>query len=215
MNINLTEWFWQFTDAAFIDRLADAWQRTITSLSKLYFLAFLALTAIFGIIAYFMDLRPSMQFAAHVINSTETGIPANIAQMLVIGLTLTPTLIEMFATGLALAGSRAIKFTLFAALTFDAVTDTPGAYALAQISLNHFLPAEFIATNPTIYAVISWAAAIAILPFATIVIETLFMSCLLAAWRMFKTSIERDQTRPRPPAPKAHTFGGSYAPAGD
>lgn len=220
--INLTSAIWQFADAGHTDRLAETWQRTVTNLGWLYFVAFLILTAIFGTIAYFMDLRPSMNFAEHVINNTDANIPANIAQMLMVGLTLTPTLIEMFAAGFALAGSRTVTFTLFAALTFDAVTDTPGAYAFAQIVLGYFLPAEFIAANPTAYIVISWATAIAILPFATIVIETLFMSCLLAAWRMFKESTNRYATQilgggndGPAPARNAHTLGGNRAPIGD
>lgn len=205
---NFTEWLWQFTDAEFVDRLADTWQQTVTNLNLLYFAAFLMLTAIFGSIAYFMDLRPSMDFAAHVLNNTDAGIPANVAQMLIVGLTLTPTLIEMFATGFAVAGSRAVKFTLFIALAFDMLTDAPGAYAFGQIVLGYFLSAEFIAANPFLYKVISWAAMVIILPFATIVIETLFMSCLLAAWRMFKTARTREKTQPRPAAPRQHTLGG-------
>jgi len=98
----------------------------------------------------------------------------------IVVLALMPNLLEFFATGLALAGNAAVDIAVKAAVLFDAITDAPGAFRFAKMTI-----AYFAALLPESWApalrVVEFVFGIPVLVLATIVIEVLFLSFALAA----------------------------------
>jgi hypothetical protein len=162
----------------------------------------MALTFVTGVLTWFFDVRPSLAFATYAgHNAFSQPLPfsldartASTVLMLVIGiLSITPTLLEFFTVGLALQGNLAVDLSLKAALVFDAITDAPGALAFAQTVVAFFTPA--------LAPVIPWvegAFTAPVLLLATLIIETLFLSFLLASFRLFWHSVSRPRPMARP-----------------
>lgn len=203
---SLTYFLWRFGDVQMIDALAQHWMKSVRpGMIALYLLAFLALTFVTGVLAWFFDVRPSLAFATYVGQSafsqplpfTVSAETARLMTVLIIGiLSITPNLLEFFTVGLALNGNLAVDLSLKAALIFDAITDAPGAFAFAHTVVAYFtagLPAQFQGVLPWIEVLFTGP----VLLLATIVIETLFLSFLLACFRLFWASMGR----PRPVRP--------------
>lgn len=202
----LTYFLWRFGDVQMMDALAQQWLRSIRpGLAGVYLLVFLALTFVTGVLTWFFDVRPSLAFATYVgQNAFAQPLPfsldartASTLLMLVIGiLSITPNLLEFFTVGLALQGNLAVDLALKAALVFDALTDAPSALAFAKTVVAYFTPGLPASLAP----IIPWvevAFAGPVLLMATLIIETLFLSFLLATFRLFWHSV----SRPRPLRP--------------
>jgi hypothetical protein len=201
----LTYYLWRFSDVQMIDALAEQWLKSVRpGATALYLLAFLALTTVTGVLTWFFDVRPSLAFANYVgQNAFNQPIPfvsdhasGFLTTFLIAILSIMPNLLEFFTVGLALQGNLAVDFSIKAALVFDAITDAPGAYEFARTVVAYFtagMPVEFQAGIPLLE--ILFAAPVLLL--ATLVIETLFLSFLLATFRLFRASMTRQ--------PRAHT----------
>ncbi len=205
----VTYFLWRFGDVQMMDALAQQWLRSIRpGMAGVYFLVFLALTFVTGVLTWFFDVRPSLAFATYVgQNAFTQPLPfsldtqmASTLTLLVIGiLSITPNLLEFFTVGLALQGNLAVDLALKGALVFDAVTDAPSALAFAQTVVAYFtpgLPAQLAPVIPWVEV----ALAAPVLLMATLIIETLFLSFVLATFRLFWHSMSRPKplAQPRP-----------------
>ena len=91
-----------------------------------------------------------------------------------------------------------MDISIKAALVFDAITDAPGAHEFSRTVVAYFttgLPTKFQAAIP--FVEILFAAPVLLL--ATIVMETLFLSFLLATLRLFRASMTRQPRMMRRP----------------
>lgn len=190
-----------------IDVLSQQWLRSVRPhMAGIYLLVFLALTFVTGVLTWFFDVRPSLAFATYVgQNAFNQPLPfhldaqaTSVLTMLVIGiLSITPNLLEFFTVGLALQGNIAVDLALKAALVFDALTDAPGALAFAKTVVAFFtpdLPAALVPVVPWVEVALSGP----VLLLATIVIETLFLSFVLASFRLLWHSVSRPRPMTRP-----------------
>lgn len=203
----LTYFLWRFSDVQMIDALAEQWLKSVRpGATALYLLAFLALTAVTGVLTWFFDVRPSLAFANYMgQNAFNQPIPfvsehaaGFLTTFLIAILSIMPNLLEFFTVGLALQGNLAVDLSIKAALVFDAITDAPGAYEFARTVVAYFtagIPAEFQVGMPLVE--ILFTAPVLLL--ATIVIETLFLSFLLATFRLFRASMTRQPRMMRQP----------------
>lgn len=203
----VTYFLWRFGDVQMMDALAQQWLRSIRpGMAGLYTLVFMALTFVTGVLTWFFDVRPSLVFATYVGQGAfNQPLPfamdaqvVSTLMMLVIGiLSITPNLLEFFTVGLALQGNLAVDLALKMALVFDAVTDAPSALAFAKTVVAYFtpgLPAQLAPVIPWVEV----AVAAPVLLMATLVIETLFLSFVLATFRLFWHALSRPKLQPRP-----------------
>lgn len=209
----LTYYLWRFSDVQMIDALAEQWLKSVRpGATALYLLAFLALTTVTGVLTWFFDVRPSLAFATYMGQNAFNqpsqlllGIPfisdhaaGFLTTFLIAILSIMPNLLEFFTVGLALQGNLAVDISIKAALVFDAITDAPGAYEFARTVVAYFtagIPVEFQVGMPLLEVL--FAAPVLLL--ATIVIETLFLSFLLATFRLFRASMTRQPRMVRQP----------------
>ncbi len=206
-NASVTYFLWRFSDVQMIDALADYWMRSVRSQTlALYFVAFLTMTVITGILTYFFDIRPSLAFAGYVgRNAFDGALPflagpngATLTTIFIAILSVMPNLLEFFTVGLALQGNLAMDLSVKAALVFDAITDAPGVYEFGRTVVAYFttgLPASLSPGIPIVE--ILFTAPVLLL--ATIVIETLFLSFILTTYRLGRASFQlRRNPFPRP-----------------
>jgi hypothetical protein len=203
---SLTYYLWRFADVQMIDALATQWLHSVQAgAAALYLLAFLALTTVTAVLTWFFDVRPSLAFAQYVgygwfsepLPFMSPEAAAMLTVFLIAILSIMPNLLEFFTVGLALQGNLAVDLTIKAALLFDAVTDAPGAYEFAKTVIAYFT-AGFPPFLVGLIPVLEITLTAPVLLLATIVIETLFLSFLVASFRLFMATMRKSPRYKRP-----------------
>lgn len=168
---------WRFGDVQMIDDLADKWIEGIKpNMSWMYLTVFLALTIVTWTMAWHMDIAPSYKFASFIGGTSAVVFLAS----------LMPNLLEFFGAGFALAGNLAIEIALKLFIVFDAITDAPASYQWSQKVV------EYFATPGADPQLIFWVEIILTAPIlftATVVIETIFLSFVLADIRLLQKAL--------------------------
>lgn len=170
---------WRLGDVQMIDDLADKWVRGIQpGMTWMYLAVYAAMACVVGYIAWHMDISPSYAFAVYM---GGTGV------LIFVG-SLVPTLLEFFGAGFALAGNKGIEIALKLFIVFDAVTDTPNAYAISQKVVAYFSQLGSVAIDPQIIEAVEIVLTAPMLFVATFVVESIFLSFVIASFRLLKKS---------------------------
>lgn len=178
---------WQFADPQMIDELAKRYLSGMEAgTARAYLIGTLLLVLATGLLTWGLDVGPSYNFADYMIrNSPEVlaflGEYASFIPLVALLFALLPALLEFFSIGMALQGSIAMDIAIKIAIVFDAVTDLPGAQKWASVIVGYFIPLE-----TPLGGLMSFLATLVVLFFATIAIETLFLSFTLALARIVK-----------------------------
>ncbi len=196
---SLADLLFYIGDAARLVKQSEAWAESLPGTRGTLF-AYAAATATmttatFGLAVVF-DLFPSLDFAwylgrwfqANVFTGYDwlAGIPMDkIIVLIVFAIAASPSLLEFFGSRLAQL-NISVSLALRGAVLFDAFTDAPSAYRLAEAIARYIPFAEFVPASAA--AILTKATAIAlsvpVLLAATLLIEILFVSFGSACWKV-------------------------------
>lgn len=184
---------WSISDLEVIRVTAERWVSNLHSSSTIaYYVGGMTLLIIAsGYLAWVLDIRPSLLFGQHLAAELASEwLNLRLLTSVIFLLSITPNLLEFFATGLAAHGNVIVDISIKAALLFDAATDAPMAYAIAQAFVDFFI------SEPSTWSdLVTIIMAIPILLFSTIVVEILFLSFLTAGALLLRRAWEVRQPR--------------------
>jgi hypothetical protein len=206
-------------DAARLVKQSEAWAESLPdSRGTLYAYAAATATmsvATFGMAALF-DLFPSLDFAwymgkwfqANVFSGYDwlTALPMDrLIVLLVLAIAASPSLLEFFGSRLAQL-NISVSLALRGAVLFDAVTDAPAAYHLAEaiaryIPFSEFAPANMAMILTKLTAI---GLSVPVLLAATLIIEILFVSFASACWKVLERISKLPQIRRTPTTNTTH-----------
>lgn len=181
---------WQFSDPQMIDELAQRYLAGMgAGTARAYLLGTVLLVLATGLLTWGLDVGPTYNFVSYLVSSSPeiTSFLAPYASLIpafILLFALLPALLEFFSIGMALQGSLAMDIAIKIAIIFDAVTDLPGAQKWASVIVSYFIPLD-----TPLGGLISFLATLIVLFFATIAIETLFLSFSLALARIIKQAV--------------------------
>ena len=171
---------WSISDLEIIRTISDRWAASLKNRSTVlyYTTGMVFLTIVSGYLAYALDIHPSYVFGQHLAAALVTDskwIGTSALVTVIFLLSITPNLLEFFASGLAVFGNVIVDIAIKAALLFDATTDAPAAYAISRAAVAFFLPDDSF-----LHHTLSVLVAVPVLFFNTVVVEILFLSFLTA-----------------------------------
>ena len=171
-------WIWSMSDLGGLYRMAELWIVNLTDPGTTAFYAggMALLTVGAGFLTWGLDINPSLIFGQHLATQlVSEWTSQRILVMVVFLFSIMPNLMELFAVGLAAHGNIVVDIAIKATLLFDAATDSPMAFSIAQAIVRFFLPDGTAAS-----LILSGLVAIPVLALATIIVEILFLSFLVA-----------------------------------
>ncbi|MBT3388970.1 MAG: hypothetical protein HN413_01020 [Chloroflexi bacterium] len=171
-------WIWSMSDLGTLYRMAEIWITNLTDPGTTAFYAggMALLTVGAGFLTWGLDINPSLIFGQHLATQlVSEWTSQRILVMVVFLFSIMPNLMELFAVGLAAHGNIVVDIAIKATLLFDAATDSPMAFSIAQAIVRFFLPDGTAAS-----LILSGLVAIPVLALATIIVEILFLSFLVA-----------------------------------
>ncbi len=179
--------FWDLSDLEALRESGVRWVATLNNpgVIKTYLLMTTLMTLIAGFGTYAFDIHPSLVFAQHLADSfaeVSTWLDPNLVMIAVALFSITPNLMEFAGAGLAAHGNIVIAFSVMGALIFDAITDSPAAYAFASAFATYFLP---VLTGIG-HTVVSGILALPVLLFITAGLEIVFFTFAIATFLLFR-----------------------------
>jgi len=177
---------WLVSDLTILNTTAQRWVQTLASRGTVtYYTAGMFLLSVgAGFLAWTLDIRPSLIFGQHLaeeLTATAAWFSPNLLAAVILLLSITPNLLEFFATGLAMSGNVIVDLAIKTALLFDAATDAPMAFSIAQAAVGYFVETPSFWSN---LAVIGLSLPILLL--ATVVVEILFLSFVISFIQLLK-----------------------------
>jgi hypothetical protein len=177
---------WSISDLEIIRTISSRWASSLQSRTVVmyYAVGMALLTLATGYMAWALDIHPSLVFGRHLADElldTNTWLNPNVLATVIFLLSITPNLLEFFASGLAVFGNVIVDIAIKAALAFDAATDSPAAYAIAEGTVNFFTQEQ----SGFLYHTMVVLVSIPVLFFNTVVVEILFLSFLTTTVLLF------------------------------
>jgi len=177
---------WSISDLEIIRTISSRWASSLQSRTVVmyYAVGMTLLTLATGYMAWALDIHPSLVFGRHLADElldTNTWLNPNVLATVIFLLSITPNLLEFFASGLAVFGNVIVDIAIKAALAFDAATDSPAAYAIAEGTVNFFTQEQ----SGFLYHTMVVLVSIPVLFFNTVVVEILFLSFLTTTVLLF------------------------------
>lgn len=180
------------SDLGALYRTAESWIASITDGGTAAFYAggMALLTVGAGFLTWGLDINPSLIFGQHLASQlANEWTSQRILTMVVFLFSIMPNLMELFAVGLAAHGNVVVDIAIKATLLFDAATDSPMAFSIARAIVRYFIPDGLAAM------ILSGMVAIPVLALATITVEILFLSFMVATVLLVRQSFRIRRTR--------------------
>ena len=179
---------WSISDLEVIRTVADRWVSGLRNPGTIAYYAggMSLLTIATGYLAWVLDIRPSLIFGQHLAAQLSSEwLNPQLLTAVVLLLSITPNLLEFFATGLAAHGNVIVDISIKAALLFDAATDAPMAYAISKAMVRFFVP-----DTGFWFSLLTIITALPVLLISTVVVEILFLSFLTTFVLLIRRSFE-------------------------
>ena len=186
---------WSVSDLEVLRVTAERWVRSLQTKSTIsYYTGGMSLLiAASGYLAWVLDIRPSLIFGQHLATQLASEwISLQLLSAVIFLLSITPNLLEFFASGLAAHGNLIVDIAIKAALIFDAATDAPMAFSLSKAFVGYF-----VAESATASQIASVILAMPVLLLSTVVVEIMFLSFVIAFVLLIRRWFEVGQTPQR------------------
>jgi hypothetical protein len=188
---------WSISDLEVIREIAEKWVNGLTTRNTVaYYTGGMSLLVLAtGYLAWVLDIHPSLIFGRHLATQLASEwISLKLLSAVIFLLSITPNLLEFFATGLAAHGNVIVDIAIKTALLFDAATDAPMAFSISKSFVGFFIHEPVWWSGP-----LAVLTAFPILLLSTVVVEILFLSFFVALVLLIRRSGEL-----------GHTSGRSY-----
>lgn len=204
-------WFYDFIDVnsnvSRAERVARQVDNGFTSLVNAAVM--LVLFAVSLALAWYFDFESTfdgLEALREVVIPALPEATVHLASFLIIAITVTPTFLELFASGYAKANVAIIKMAVLGFSAFDVITDIPRAKAFIDSFQHHF---DLL--GPLIGWVAHWLVFFGFLLFATVGFQ---LAAVLFAFLTVMFIRKATGDNPRNPAPK-NMGGGNNQPKGN
>lgn len=169
-----------------IGRATRALARYDKIMSAVTFWAASFVAALFGVMAWVFDLRPTLLFAGHITTMISPSLPQEATWLLgvvTIVLTLAPTLSEMTVLpAFAREEIKLAKYVVITLLLFDAFSDGP---AVAAFVSSAFVPILATHLNGILLSIASFVFFCCWLVASTVAFEFIFVLSLVGTFQLF------------------------------
>lgn len=130
-------WLWDMVDISENMGRIEDWVFTISNgfASLLHAAVFIVLTVAAGALTWYFDLESTIQGMSGVTSVVVPSLPgqvAHLASYVILAITIMPTLLELFTSGMAKFNIKIVQVAIILFTLFDMVTDIPRSYQLAM-----------------------------------------------------------------------------------